>query len=139
MAARLRVALDARRDDKFAINARTDAMLVSGMDDAIERMQAYEAAGADAGVVMFVSTVDEMRRVTESVKMPMLVMMAEHMRPLSAQEELCRLGFGLVVYPLSLMFSSIRTQKRVAGSLVKNGSTADVLEDRKSTRLNSSH
>src|SRR3546814_11560503 len=74
-----------------------------------------------------------------SVKMPMLVMMAEHMRPLIAQEELCRLGFGLVVYPLSLMFSSIRTQKRVAGSLVKNGSTADVLEDRKSTRLNSSH
>src|SRR3546814_17369219 len=108
MAALLRVAWAARRDDKFESIARTDAMLVSGMDDAIERMQAYEAAGADAGVVMSVSTVDEMRRVTESVKMAMLVMMAEHMRPLIAQEELCRLGFGLVVYPLYLMFSSIQ-------------------------------
>src|SRR3546814_12401976 len=104
MAARLRVALDARRDDKFEIIARTDAMLVSGMDDAIERMQAYEAAGADAGVVVSVSTVDAMRSVTERVKMPLLGMMALHMRPLNAPEELCRLGLGWERFPLSPLF-----------------------------------
>src|SRR3546814_1341941 len=46
MAARLRVALDARRDDKFAIITRTEAMLVSGMDDAIERMRSEEHTSA---------------------------------------------------------------------------------------------
>jgi 2-methylisocitrate lyase-like PEP mutase family enzyme len=46
-AAKVRAAVDARRDDDFVIIARTDALTVNGWDDAERRCRAYVEAGAD--------------------------------------------------------------------------------------------
>jgi 2-methylisocitrate lyase-like PEP mutase family enzyme len=46
-AAKIRAAVDARRDDDFVIIARTDALTVNGWDDAERRCRAYVEAGAD--------------------------------------------------------------------------------------------
>src|SRR6266550_7577882 len=47
MLAKIKAALDARRDPDFFIAARTDAAGVDGLDAAIERSQLCMAAGAD--------------------------------------------------------------------------------------------
>ena len=45
--AKIRAALDAREDPDLVIMARTDALAVNGLDDAIERAQLAREAGAD--------------------------------------------------------------------------------------------
>ncbi len=47
MVGKIKVAVDARRDDDFLIIARTDARAVEGFEAAIERVQADQEAGAD--------------------------------------------------------------------------------------------
>ncbi|MFX7965188.1 isocitrate lyase/phosphoenolpyruvate mutase family protein, partial [Acinetobacter baumannii] len=47
MVDRIKAAVDARSDPDFVIMARTDALAVEGLEAAIERAQAYVAAGAD--------------------------------------------------------------------------------------------
>ena len=47
MVKKVRAALAARADDGTVIIARTDAIAVTGLEDALARMQAYAEAGAD--------------------------------------------------------------------------------------------
>src|SRR5262245_46119816 len=47
MQQKLRAMLEARRDPDFFVVARTDAMGVTDLDDAIRRLTAYAAVGAD--------------------------------------------------------------------------------------------
>ena len=44
---KLRAMLEARRDPDFFVVARTDAMGVTDLDDAIKRLTSYAAVGAD--------------------------------------------------------------------------------------------
>src|SRR5205807_5382051 len=47
MVQKIRAAVDARQDPDFVIIARTDANAVYGLEDALQRGQAYHQAGAD--------------------------------------------------------------------------------------------
>src|SRR6516164_2034061 len=57
MVDRIKAAVDARTDAQFVIMARTDAIAVEGLPAAIERAQAYAAAGAD---MIFAEAVTEL-------------------------------------------------------------------------------
>jgi len=47
MVQKIHAALDARRDPDFVIFARCDALMVTGVEDTLERCEAYLEAGAD--------------------------------------------------------------------------------------------
>ena len=126
--ANIRIALDARRDPAFVIVARTDAMLVSGLDDAIARAVRYERAGADATLVMSVGHEAEMRAVQAALEKPTLAMMLEHKRALTGVRRLEQLGYPLVVYPCSLLQGQVKVQQTIAARLRDDGSTAGVLD-----------
>lgn len=72
MVAKIKSALDARRDDDLVIVARTDANAVEGIDSALRRAQAYQQAGADAIFVEGPRTEDEARRIAESLDVPLV-------------------------------------------------------------------
>src|ERR1700723_3372724 len=57
MVDRIKAAVDARTDSQFVIMARTDALASEGLAQAIERAQAYVAAGAD---MIFAEAVTEL-------------------------------------------------------------------------------
>jgi methylisocitrate lyase len=123
MIARIRVALDARRHPDFLIIARTDALAVEGLDAAIERAAAYERAGADATIIMSVSSEDDMRKITAALTKPTIVMMVEGLRPLVSAARLKEIGYSLTVYPVSLLQAQVRAQKDLLGSLLRDGTT----------------
>ena len=77
MVDRVKAAVDARGDDEFVIMARTDAIAVEGMDAAIERAQAYVAAGADAIFPEAIRDLESYRRFTAAVKVPVLANITE--------------------------------------------------------------
>ena len=71
--AKIRAAAAARRDLDFAIIARSDARAVAGFDEAIARVNAALAAGADIGFVEAPQTVEEVAAVPRLVRGPCLL------------------------------------------------------------------
>ena len=63
MLARVKAALDARRDGRLLIVARTDAAGVEGVDAAIARCRSFMAAGADAAKLQGIDAIADIRRV----------------------------------------------------------------------------
>jgi methylisocitrate lyase len=99
MVDRIKAAVDARTDAQFVIMARTDALANEGLDAAIERAQAYVAAGAD---MIFAEAVTELGVYTEfrrAVGVPILANITEFgQTPLFTRDELAGAGVDIILY-----------------------------------------
>ncbi|MGA3100261.1 MAG: methylisocitrate lyase [Terracidiphilus sp.] len=99
MVDRIKAAVDARTDPEFVIMARTDALAGEGLARAIERAQAYVAAGAD---MIFAEAVTEASMYTafrKAVGVPILANITEFGKtPLSTREELAAAGVDIILY-----------------------------------------
>ena len=127
MVARIKSAVSGKTDPQFVIMARTDAAGVEGLDAAIARAKLYRDAGADMIFAEALTTLDEYRKFTAAVKIPVLANITEFGKtPLFTRHELKSAGARLVLYPLSAFramnaaalktFQTIRkdgTQRRV--------------------------
>ena len=99
MVDRVKAAVDARTDERFVIMARTDALANEGLPAAIERAQAYIAAGAE---MIFAEAVTELPMYTEfrrAVGVPILANITEFGKtPLFTRDELGGAGVDIVLY-----------------------------------------
>lgn len=99
MGDRIKAAVDARTDPHFVIMARTDALASEGLARAMERAQAYVAAGAD---MIFAEAVTELAQYTafrEGVGVPILANITEFGKtPLFTREELAAAGVDIILY-----------------------------------------
>ena len=99
MVDRIKAAVDARTDEHFVIMARTDAIANEGLPAAIERAQAYVAAGAD---MIFAEAVTELAMYIEfrrAVGAPILANITEFgQTPLFTRDELAAAGVDIVLY-----------------------------------------
>ncbi len=101
MTAKIRAAVDARVDADLLIMARTDALSVHGIEDALDRMHRYLEAGADMSFVESPGSIEEMRRITREIAAPnMANMVAGGKTPLLSAQELEQLGFSIAAYPV---------------------------------------
>ena len=129
MVDRIKAAVDAKTDDAFVVMARTDALAVEGMEPMLERIAAYEAAGADAIFAEAMTEIDLYRRVTETVSIPVLANLTEFgMTPLYTTDELAAVGIRMALYPLSAFRAMNAAALRVYQSIRERGTQADVLE-----------
>jgi len=99
MTDRIKAAVDARTDEGFVLMARTDALANEGLAAAIERAQAYVAAGAD---MIFAEAVTELPQYTEfrkAVGVPILANITEFgQTPLWTRDELAAAGVDIILY-----------------------------------------
>ena len=99
MVDRVKAAVDARSDSQFVIMARTDALAGEGLSQAIERAQAYVAAGAD---MIFAEAVTDLATYTafrKAVGVPILANITEFGKtPLFTREELAAAGVDIILY-----------------------------------------
>ena len=99
MVDRIKAAVDARTDEQFVIMARTDALANEGLAAAIERAQAYVAAGAD---MIFAEAVTEAHlygKFKRAAGVPILANITEFgQTPLFTREELAGAGVDIVLY-----------------------------------------
>jgi len=100
MIAKIKAAVDARKDADLAIIARTDSRAVLGLDEALQRGNAYAGAGADIVFVEAPQGLEELRRITEEIRAPILVNMIRGSRtPLLSVKDLEKMGFKVAIYP----------------------------------------
>ena len=129
MADRIRAAVDARTDDGFVVMARTDAHAVEGLQAAIDRSEAYVAAGADMIFAEALTTLEEYRQFTRALAVPVLANITEFGRtPLFTTSDLGDAGVRLVLYPLSAFRAMSRAAIDVYGAIRRDGSQRAVIE-----------
>ena len=114
MVKKIKTSVDSRKDKNFLIIVRTDANLVEGLEKTIERIKAYEAAGADIIFPESMKDEKEFDNVRKNSKVYLLANMTEFGKSkLLSTKELKNLGYNIVIYPV--------TTKRLAMKNVEDG------------------
>lgn len=119
---RIRAAVDARRDADLVIMARTDIRGVEGMDAAIDRAKALEAAGADAIFPEAMATLEEFAAMRAAVSVPILANMTEFGKSeLFTHQQLADVGVNMVIHPVSLLRVAFGAIERALDTLQATG------------------
>jgi methylisocitrate lyase len=134
MADRIKAAVDARTDPKFAIMARTDAHSVEGQQAALDRAGQYVEAGADMIFAEALTSLDEYREFAAVTGVPVLANLTEFGRtPLFSTGELADAGVKLALYPLSASRAMAAAADEVYRRIRADGTQRAVV-DRMQTR-----
>ena len=122
---KIRAAVEARGDRDFFIVARTDALAVVGMDEAVARILAAREAGADASFIEAPGSVEQLAEIGRRVPKPMVANMIEGGKtPVLPREQLAAMGFQLILYPLAGLFAAAKAIRTVYEQVYREG-TAD--------------
>jgi methylisocitrate lyase len=125
---RLKAAVDARQND-FTIIARTDAHATEGLSSAIDRAQAYEEAGADIIFAEALTNIEEYKKFTSNIKVPVLANLTEFgMTPLFTITELEEAGVSIVLYPLSASRAMSLAAENVFNDIRAKGTQKDQIK-----------
>src|SRR4030095_13983797 len=129
MSAKIRAAVAAKRNRDFLVIARTDSRALEDFEGAVERANAYLAAGADAIFPEALQTKEEFRDFALEVKAPLLANMTEFGKsPLLSAKELGELGYRMVIFPQSAFRVSMKTTGDFFHSLQETGSAESWLD-----------
>ena len=130
MVQKIRAAVDARTDPDLTIIVRTDAIAVTGWDDAMRRCDDYIKAGADMLFVEALRTPEEAERAVRNFDVPLLYNFVETGKsPLIPVADLERLGFKVVILPASAFLTVCRAVTDLMQELKRKGTTAHLLEN----------
>ena len=108
--------------------ARTDALAGEGVERAIERCQAYVAAGADMIFAEAVPDLPTYRRFKQAVGVPILANITEFgQTPLYSKEELAGAGVDIVLYCCSAYRAMNAAALRVYQAIRTEGTQKNVV------------
>lgn len=124
---KLQAAIDARENNEFIIVARTDSLAQFGVGEAIERGKEYKRIGADVIFIEAPKTIDEMELISKEIKAPLLAnIIEEGITPNLTADQLRKMGYRMVVFPLSALYSATFAIKQTFQLLKKTGTTKDL-------------
>ena len=129
MVGKVRAAVDARRSPEFLIVARTDALLLEGLEAALERLGAYADAGADVLFLEAPPDVPTMERACRALSRPMMANMVEGGKtPLLSARELESIGYRLAIFPGAAARTAAFALRKLFSTLAHDGTTGPMLE-----------
>ena len=128
MVNRIKAAVDAKTDSEFVVMARTDAIDNEGIESALERVVAYQEAGADAIFAEAVIEIDQYKSFKENLKIPILANITEFGKtPFFTKEELKRVGIDMILYPLSAFRAMSKAAQEVYIEILKKGTQKHIV------------
>ena len=134
MQARVEAAVASRKDPAFVIMARTDAVSVEGVDAAIQRARAYVDAGADMIFAEAVETLDDFKRFSDELGVPILANLTEFGRtPTFSLLQLKNAGVQIALYPLTA-FRAMNAAARAAYDTIRRDGSQQAILDTLQTR-----
>lgn len=126
----LRAAVRARADSDLLLIARTDALGVIGLDEAVRRADLYTGTGVDLVFIDGVKTIAQAEAIARRVDAPKVlsVVAGNETQKLSAHD-IEAMGFRIVFYALGTLFAAVRASARVLATLRREGGTLSVAGD----------
>jgi methylisocitrate lyase len=129
MLAKVKAALDARRDPGLFIAARTDAAGVDGVDAAIARCQLFMEAGADMAKPMGLDTIPEIKRAIREIGGPHMATLSQAAGPKARSlEELEAAGVCSATFPSLPLFAAANAVRNVLRLLKRDNSLSPCQE-----------
>ena len=134
MVKKIKDAVAARKDKNFLIIIRTDGNTVEGLEKTIERIKAYEDAGADMIFPEALKDENEFAKVRKNTKLFLLANMTEFGKSkLLNVKELENLGYNLVIYPVTTQRLAMKSVEDGLKSIFTDGHQNNII-DRMQTR-----
>ena len=122
---KLGAAIDARENKDFIIVARTDSRAMEGLEAAIERGIQNKKTGADAVFIEAPRSLDEMKKIGKEIKAPLVANMIEGgATPMNSAQTLNKIGFNIILYPLSVLFANTFATMNILQELKNTGTTS---------------
>lgn len=127
--AKIRAALDARSDPDLAILARTDAIAVHGLEEAVERALMAREEGADWVFLEAPASAGLLAEIPKRVPGPHLAnLIPGGATPLMPAGELQAMGYAVVAYPTVFTFAYAKAAMEVAAHMRATGGIAGLDE-----------
>ena len=129
MVKKIKDSVDSRKDKNFSIIVRTDANLVEGLEKTIERIKAYEAAGADIIFPESMKDEKEFESVRKKSNVYLLANMTEFGKSkLLSTKELKNLGYNIVIYPVTTQRLAMKSVEDGLKSIFKDGHQNNIID-----------
>ncbi|MDA8618595.1 methylisocitrate lyase [Candidatus Pelagibacter bacterium] len=129
MVKKIQESVKARKDKNFIIIARTDANSVEGLDKTLDRIKAYEDAGADMIFPEAMKDESEFEKVRKVAKGYLLANMTEFGKSkLLNKKQLENLGYNLVIYPVSTQRLAMQNVEMGLKSIFNDGHQNNIID-----------
>ena len=129
MVKKIKTSVVSRKDKNFLIIVRTDANLVEGLEKTIERIKAYEAAGADIIFPESMKDEKEFDNVRKNSKVYLLANMTEFGKSkLLSTKELKNLGYNIVIYPVTTQRLAMKNVEDGLKIIFKDGHQNNIID-----------
>tara|TARA_Y100000588_G_scaffold366065_1_gene431378 strand:+ start:2549 stop:3427 length:879 start_codon:yes stop_codon:yes gene_type:complete len=126
---RIKAAADAKTDKDFMIMARTDAIANEGLNSALDRAASYVEAGADSIFAEAVTELEEYKKFSSSLEVPILANITEFGKtPLFTKEELQKNGISMILYPLSAFRVMSKVAEGVYSEILDKGTQQNLID-----------
>ena len=135
MIKKIKEAVASRKDPNFSIIVRTDANLVEGLEKTIERIKAYESAGADIIFPESMKDEKEFESIRKNSKVFLLANMTEFGKSkLLSTKELKDLGYNIVIYPVTTQRLAMKSVEDGLNSIFKDGHQNNIIDKMQSRK-----
>lgn len=126
MVGKIHAFVDSRSSEQTLLVARTDALGVTGFDDAMERARCYLAAGADLLFIEAPKSLEQMQLIAKEfgAKVPLVHNLVEGgASPVSSAAQLAELGYKLALYPVALLHAFVPAAQALLQHIQREGET----------------
>ena len=129
MEKKIKSCVSARKDKNFLIIARTDANNVEGLNKTIDRIKAYENAGADIIFPEAMKDEKEFEKIRKNSKVSLLANMTEFGKSkLLTANELEDLGYNIVIYPVTTQRLAMKNVEEGLKVIFKDGHQNNIID-----------
>ena len=129
MVKKIKECITSRKDKNFLIIARTDANSVESLDKTLDRVKAYEEAGADMIFPEAMKDESEFEKVRKVSKGYLLANMTEFGKSkLLNKTQLENLGYNLVIYPVSTQRLAMQNVEMGLKSIFNDGHQNNIID-----------
>ena len=129
MVNKIKLAVNAKKDKNFLIIARTDANIVEGIEKTIERIKAYEEAGADIIFPEAMKDENEFEKIRKNSKCFLLANMTEFGKSkILSTKELENLGYQIVIYPVTTQRLAMKNVEDGLRAIMNDGHQNNIID-----------
>ena len=129
MVNKIKTAVKAKKDKNFLVIARTDANSVEGLKKTINRVKAYEDAGADIIFPEAMKDEKEFEQIRKNSKANLLANMTEFGKSkLLSANELENLGYNIVIYPVTTQRLAMKSVEDGLRTIINDGHQNNIID-----------
>jgi len=129
MVKKIKTAVESKNDNNFLIIARTDANSVEGIEKTINRIKAYEDAGADIIFPEAMKDEKEFEKIRKNSKTFLLANMTEFGKTkLLSAKQLEKLGYNIVIYPVTTQRLAMKNVEDGLRAIIRDGHQNNILD-----------